>query len=166
MTAMGLSINRSLPATGRPYLTCEQQAQTRARYSTVKTTTEKTSNQRRAVSKRASIDLTVPRITAMTLSRMSMRMKMSKASKTLPRESSGLSTSKISQILFFKFIASGEWPYFFSQRLESRIASQCVQHRLDIDERHETGPFRVSLLKPLEGPIQIAQSQINHRDEI
>src|SRR5215831_19873428 len=61
---------------------------------------------------------------------------------------------------------SGEGSYFLSQHLEPRIAAQGVQHRLDVDERHKTRTFLICLLKPLERPIKIAQSQINYRDEI
>ncbi len=105
-------MKRSLPITGRWYSSCDTQAQRRATYSTVKIATEKVSNQRSSVSKRVSIDLTVPKITAAMLSRMSARMKISNASKPLPRTSSGLPTSTISQILFFRFIkrlVGGEW---------------------------------------------------------
>src|SRR2546422_3554229 len=63
-------------------------------------------------------------------------------------------------------LAKPKRSYLFGQCFEPRIAAQGVQHRLDVDERHKTRAFLVSLLEPLERPIQIAQSHIDYRDKI
>src|SRR2546428_13232922 len=56
--------------------------------------------------------------------------------------------------------------YLFGQCFEPRIAAQGVQHRLDVDERHKTRPFLVSLPEPLDSPTKFAQSPIDNRPKI